>query len=148
MAKPFSLQVVLDLMQVRADEATNRLARLIANERDAKVKLQMLLQYRDEYATRFQQAAQNGLRPNEWQNFQEFLIRIDDAIEAQNQTVQQEIQNTSTGQAHWQQQRIKLKAFDTLSDRHFANEEILQIRHEQKAQDEYAARLRADDDSL
>jgi flagellar FliJ protein len=147
MVKPFSLQTVLELMQVRADEATNRLARLIANERDAKTKLEMLQQYRGEYATRFQQAAQNGLRPNEWHNFQDFLKRIDDAIDAQSQTVKQEIQNTASGQAHWQQQRIKLKAFDTLSDRHFANEEALQIRREQKTQDEFASRLKSDEDS-
>ncbi len=57
MVKPFSLQTVLELMQVRADDATQRLARLIANERDAKNKLDMLQQYRDEYAARFRQAA-------------------------------------------------------------------------------------------
>ncbi len=105
MVKPFSLQTVLELMQVRADEATNRLARLIANERDAKNKLQMLRQYRDEYATRFQRAAQNGLTPAEWHNYQEFLNRLDGAIEAQSQTVNQEIRNTANGQQDWQQQR-------------------------------------------
>ncbi|MEF8709030.1 MAG: hypothetical protein V5B38_09200 [Candidatus Accumulibacter propinquus] len=49
MARPFSLQTVLELMQTRSDEATQRLARLIAAERDAKEKFAMLLQYRDEY---------------------------------------------------------------------------------------------------
>lgn len=60
MTKPFSLQTVLELMQARADSATQALARLIANERDAKNKLDMLQQYRDEYATRFTLAAQTG----------------------------------------------------------------------------------------
>jgi flagellar FliJ protein len=147
MVKPFALQTVLELMQVRADEATNRLAGLIANERNAKTKLEMLQQYRSEYALRFQNAAQNGLTPNEWHNYQEFLNRIDDAIESQSKTLKQEIQNTARGQAHWQQQRIKLKAFDTLSDRHFANQEALQIRRDQKTQDEFAARLKSDEDS-
>lgn len=147
MVKPFSLQTVLELMQVRADEATNRLARLIANERDAKNKLQMLQQYRDEYATRFQLAAQNGLTPAEWHNFQEFLNRLDGAIEAQNQAVSQEIRNTANGQQDWQQQRKKLKAFDTLSERHFASEEAIQNRRDQKTQDEFAARLRPEDET-
>ena len=66
MAKPFSLQTVLELMQIRADDATQNLARLIASERDAKSKLELLQQYRDEYALRFQQAAQNGISPREW----------------------------------------------------------------------------------
>ena len=47
MAKPFPLQIVLELMQDRADEATQQLARLIASERNAKDKLEMLQQYRD-----------------------------------------------------------------------------------------------------
>jgi flagellar FliJ protein len=147
MVKPFSLQTVLELMQVRADEATNRLARLIANERDAKNKLQMLQQYRDEYATRFQLAAQNGLTPAEWHNFQEFLNRLDGAIESQNQAVNQEIRNTANGQQDWQQQRKKLKAFDTLSERHFASEEAIQNRRDQKTQDEFAARLKPEDET-
>jgi flagellar FliJ protein len=45
-------------MRSRNDEATQSLARLIAAERDARKKLAMLLQYRDEYAARFRQAAQ------------------------------------------------------------------------------------------
>jgi flagellar protein FliJ len=144
MTKPFSLQIVLDLMQVRADEATNRLARLIANERDAKSKLEMLQQYRDEYAARFRQAAQNGLGQREWHNYQEFLNRLDEAIDSQRQTVALQVQNTATGQMHWQQQRTKLKAMDTLSDRHNASENALEQKREQKIQDEFSARRKMD----
>ena len=146
MVKPFSLQTVLELMQVRTDEATQRLARLIASERDAKSKLEMLQQYRDEYATRFQLSAQNGLTPREWRNYQEFLNHLDGAIDAQQNTVKQQVQNTAAGQTHWQQQRKKLKAFDTLSDRHFASEEAIEIRREQKIQDEFASRIKEDKD--
>ena len=144
MAKPFSLQTVLELMQTRADEATQQLARLIANERDARNKLAMLQQYRDEYATRFRQAAQNGLSPREWHNYQEFLNRLDEAIAAQSQTVAQQARNTANGQVHWQQQRKKLKAFDTLSERHQARENAREQRQDQKVQDEFALRFRQD----
>ncbi|MFZ4535674.1 flagellar export protein FliJ [Propionivibrio sp.] len=140
MTKPFSLQAVLELMQLRADDATNRLARLIATERDATSKLEMLQQYRDEYATRFRQAAQNGLAQREWHNYQEFLNRLDEAIDSQRLTVAQQVQNTAAGQTHWQQQRTKLKAFDTLSERHFVSENALELKREQKTQDEFAAR--------
>jgi len=144
MAKPFSLQTVLELMQVRADDATQSLARLIANERDAKTKLGLLQQYRDEYAVRFQQAAQNGINPREWRNYQQFLNRLDEAIDSQRRAVTQQEQNTVAGQQHWQQQRTKLKAFDTLSERHFASENMQELKREQKTQDEFAARPNAD----
>lgn len=144
MTKPFPLQIVLELMQDRADEATQELARLIASERDAKNKLVLLQNYRDEYASKFQQAAQNGLTRREWHNYQSFLSRLDDAIEAQTRTVAQQVQHTAQGQSNWQAQRKKLKAFDTLSERHFASENSRAWRQEQKTQDEFAARERED----
>ena len=140
MTKPFSLQTVLELMQLRADDATHSLARLIASERDAKSKLEMLQQYRDEYAIRFRQAAQNGLVQREWHNYQEFLSRLDEAIDTQLKTVALQEQHTAAGQTHWQQHRKKLMAFDTLSVRHYASESALELKREQKTQDEFAAR--------
>ena len=144
MSKPFSLQTVLELMQRRADDATQELARLIGNERDARNKLAMLQQYRNEYATRFTQAAQAGLSPASWANYQEFLGRIDEAIAAQTQAVAQQAGHTLAGQAHWQQQQKKLKAIDTLSDRHRTEENAREQRLDQKTQDEFASRSRHD----
>lgn len=144
MSKPFSLQTIHELMRTRADEATQALARLLASERSAKDKLAMLQQYRDEYATRFRAAAQNGLSQGEWRNFQAFLERIDEAISAQNQAVATQVERTASGQIQWQQQRMKLKAFDTLSARHDASENALENKRDQKAQDEFAARRKDD----
>ena len=144
MSAPFSLQTVLELMQRRADEATQELARLIANERDARNKLAMLQQYRNEYAARFSQAAQAGLSPAAWANYQEFLNRIDEAVAAQTQAVAQQAGNTAAGQMHWQQQQKKLKAIDTLSERHRFEENAREQRRDQKMQDEFASRFRQD----
>jgi flagellar FliJ protein len=144
--KPFSLQPILELMQNRADDATRRLATLIASEKDAKNKLAMLQEYRDEYASRFRQAAQNGIAQREYHNYQEFLCRLDEAIDQQGKTVGLQERNTMAGQTHWQQQRVKLKAFDTLSQRHKASELELEVRREQKIQDEFASRKKADQD--
>ena len=144
MPKPFPLQTILELMQTRTDEATRNLARLIANERDAKAKLEMLQQYRDEYATRFQKAAQSGINPREWHNYQQFLNRLDDAVEAQCNAVAAQARQTAAGQLQWQQQRKKLKAFDTLSERHHAAENAREMKREQKMQDEFAIRPHTD----
>ena len=144
MPKPFSLQAVLDLMQNRSDEATQRLARLIASERDAQGKLRMLEEYRDDYSERFRKAVQGGLRQPEWRNYQEFLKRLDEAIDQQFQAVRQQQSQTASGQADWQQQRTRLQAFDALFERHRASEAKLEGRQEQKAQDEWAARRKHD----
>ena len=132
--------MVLDLMRNRHDEATQSLARLLAAERDAKKKLAMLQQYREEYTTRFREAAQDGLGQPEWRNFQEFLNRLDEAITQQHQSVSLQEAHTADGQAEWRQQQKRLKAFDALSERHRASEARWESRQEQKTQDEFAAR--------
>ena len=145
MTKPFSLQTVLELMQVRSDEATLQLARLIASERDAKTKLDLLRNYRDDYAHRFRSAAQNGIGQREWHNFQEFLNRLDEAIELQAQAVAQHERHTALGQRNGQEPRKKLRAFDTLAERHARREAQREQKSEQKQQDEIAARRRRED---
>ena len=142
MTRPFSLQSVLELMQSRTDEATRNLARLIANEKDAHTNLSMLIGSRDEYASRLREAAQAGLTQREWQNFQHFLGRLDEAIEQQRKTVEAQERNTAAGQLQWQQQRTKLKAFDTLSERHYSSENAKALKLEQKLQDEFASRAK------
>lgn len=146
MSKPFALQTVLELMQRRADDATQQLARLIAAEQDAKAKLDLLCQYREEYAHRFQSSAQEGMSPLQWKNFQDFLARLDDAIAQQQQLVLQSCSKTSAGQAHWQAQRVRLKAIDALSVRHYKAEDAKENRQEQKLVDEIASRRHLEED--
>jgi len=143
--RPFPLQTVLELMRSRNDQATQRLATLIATEQSAQRKLAMLLQYRDEYSARFRLALQEGLGQPEWRNYQDFLGRLDEAIRQQQQTVALQAAHTAAGQAEWQQQRSRRKAFDTLSERHRARETRHDLKQEQKLQDEFAARIKDDE---
>lgn len=140
MPSSFSLQAILDLMQTRTDEATRRLGVLLASEKDARKKLDLLTQYRADYALRFQQAAGNGLSPAAWRNFQDFLGRIDEAIEQQGIALSVHQSRTADGQAYWREQRVKFKALDTLSKRHEAGEIVRESRREQKLLDEFVAR--------
>ena len=140
MAKAFSLQPLLELMQTRSDEATRRLGQLIAAEQDAKSRLQMLEQYRAEYAEKLNLAITNGLTPLVLRNYQDFLGRIEEAITQQNRIVSQSASNAATGKQQWQEQNKRLKAIDTLSVRHDARERIVDGKREQKALDEYTTR--------
>lgn len=140
MAKPFSLQPLLELMQTRSDEATRRLGQLIAAEHDAKSRLQMLEQYRAEYAEKLNLAITNGLTPLVLRNYQDFLGRIDDAIIQQSHMVRQSASNTAAGKQQWQEQNKRLKAIDTLSVRHDARERVVEGKREQKILDEYTTR--------
>ena len=87
MTEKFSLQPLLNIMQERSDEATRKLGKLIAAENNEKSRLQMLENYRLEYSQNLIKAAQNGLSPITMANYQDFLARIDEAIESQKKAV-------------------------------------------------------------
>jgi flagellar FliJ protein len=140
MPQPFSLQPLLDLMQTRTDEATRALGKLIAAEQSQRSRLQMLEQYREEYAQRLREAVAQGITRLVMLNYQDFLARIDEAIEQQRIAVQDSERNTKVGQEQWQAQNKQLKAIDTLSQRHDARERYREGKLDQKLQDEFSTR--------
>lgn len=140
MSKSFQLQPLLDLSNLRLDEATRQLGKLIAGEQEASQRLELLVQYRDEYHARFLDAAKSGLGPDAWRNYQHFLGRLDQAIEQARAMVAASKQRTAAGQKNWLDKRGKVQAFDTLAQRHQARLAYGLTRQEQKQSDEHAAR--------
>ncbi|MFA6311258.1 MAG: flagellar export protein FliJ [Sterolibacterium sp.] len=140
MVKPFPLQTLLELSQLRMDQSAKRLGELLAGEQEAGARLILLQQYRDEYNERFVAAAQSGIGRDAWSNYQAFLARLDDAIMQAQAMVAQSKQRTADGQRELAAKHGKVKAFDTLSQRHRSRELNIENRKEQKMQDEHAAR--------
>jgi flagellar FliJ protein len=140
MAQTFPLQTLLELMQNRSDEATRTLGQLIAAEQSQRSRLEMLEQYREEYAQRLRDAISQGITQLSLRNYQNFLSRIDEAIAQQRQAVQNSEQSTKNGQEHWQNQNKRLKAINTLSVRHDVKIRELENKQEQKLLDEFSSR--------
>jgi flagellar protein FliJ len=140
MSQPFTLQPLLDLMQTRTDEATRQLGQLIAAEQNQRSRLQMLEQYREEYAQRLREATQQGVTRMILRNYQDFLARIDDAVNQQKVAVENSERSTKAGKENWQAQNKQLKAIDTLSQRHDARERYRENKQDQKLQDEFSTR--------
>lgn len=144
MAKKFPLQSILDLSQLHLDEATRRLGELISGEQQAAERLDLLIQYRDEYHARMLDTAKAGIDRNQWRNYQYFLERLDTAIGQARELVAQSQQRTAAGRQEWIAKHGRVKAFDTLAQRHQAKQNHAEQRNEQKAQDEHSARRHAD----
>jgi flagellar FliJ protein len=139
-SKPFHLQPLLDLSNLRLDEAARWLGKLVAEEREAGERLGLLIQYREEYQSRFMAAAGKGLGPDAWRNFQSFLGRLDQAVEQARALADTSKQRTAMGQKNWLDKRGRVKAFDTLAQRHVARLTYAEARAEQKQSDEHASR--------
>jgi flagellar FliJ protein len=140
MSKAFQLQPLLDLSQLRLDEAARQLGQLIAGEQEASQRLELLQQYREEYQKRFLAAAASGVGPDTWRNYQHFLGRLDQAIDQAQAMVDTSKQRTAAGQKNWLDKRGRLKAFDTLAKRHQERTNYAAARLEQKLGDEHSAR--------
>lgn len=97
------------------------------------------MQYRDEYQTRFLDAARDGLGPEQWRNFRGFLEKLDFAIDQAREMVAQSHQRTTAGQQDWLQHRGQVKAFDALAQRHHARQIHAELRQDQKELDEHSA---------
>jgi flagellar FliJ protein len=103
-------------------------------------RLQLLLDYRNEYTVHLAEVAKVGMNSVDWRNFRRFLDKIDEAIVQQRDAVAQSKQRVIAGQIEWHAEQRQLKSFDTLYQRHHSVEVKREARQEQKEQDEFAMR--------
>ena len=140
MTEPFPLQPLLDMANSRMDDAARKLGELIASDRAVEEKLELLVNYRQEYQARFIDAARNGIGPDAWRNYSAFLLKLDEAIAHQQRVASESKRRVEAGQQEWVDQRNRVKAFDTLSNRHQAQQARKEAKQEQRLTDEHAAK--------
>ncbi|WP_439686691.1 flagellar export protein FliJ [Cupriavidus oxalaticus] len=141
MAKPSPLNTLADLAQNDTDAAARDLGRLQGLRTQAEQQLNQLTQYRQEYRARMQAVAAEGMTSSRWQDFSRFLDSLDHAIRQQTTALAKAEADLLAGRNRWQHQKRRLNSFDTLIARAEAREDQIAARREQRANDEYAARL-------
>jgi flagellar FliJ protein len=143
MAKPFSLQTLMNLAQHQNDSATRKLGQLNKQQQSAQQQLETLRQYRMDYQTRLQESTQDGMDHAELRNFQEFINKLDEAIAQQIHAVEQSKISTQAGRGEFDSTRRKLKSFGTLQQRHTDEQKKIAEKSEQKSLDEHNGRFAA-----
>lgn len=143
MTKPFHLQPLLNLAQIKNDSATRRLGQLNKQQHDAQAQLEILQQYRKDYQMRMQEASQNAIDPALLRNFQEFINKLDLAIAQQIKAVEQSKLSAQMGRGEFSNTQRKLKSFDTLQQRHIETQIKAEAKLEQRAMDEHSGRSAA-----
>ncbi|KAF0204814.1 MAG: flagellar FliJ [Gallionellaceae bacterium] len=143
MVKPFSLQPLVHLAKQKNDAAINNLGKLNQQQKSAQDKLAMLQQFRRDYQEKFQEVARNGMAPMDLRNFQDFIYRLDQAIEQQQGIMEQHVVSVDAGRMELKDAQRKMQSFDTLAQRHVEIEKKLEAKSEQKMQDEYSGRFAA-----
>ncbi|HAL37246.1 MAG TPA: flagellar export protein FliJ [Polaromonas sp.] len=140
MANKLPLATLIELAQSKTDEATRRLGQLQNAHTSAAGKLEMLLQYRQEYLDQLQVQMRDGVAAAQLRNFQNFIGTLDGAIEQQRALTLQADTRLAHGRGDWQHTKRRLNSFDTLADRVRQQEMIALNKREQRDSDEHTAR--------
>lgn len=140
MSRKLPLDTLQELARTQKEEAARRLGALQSAQISAHQKLDLLLQYRQDYSHRLQLLMENGLPASQWRNFNSFLSTLDGAIEQQRAIVKQGAARLDRGRGDWQHHARRLNSFDTLADRLRRQELAAQAKREQRDSDERAAR--------
>lgn len=135
------LNTLIELAQNRMDDAAKRLGQALASNRTHEDKLQLLVEYREEYRARFRTAAQTGIGPDTWRNYSVFLGKLDEAIVEQESMVERGRSQIEQGRQSWVDERNRKKAFDTLALRQQRIVVQKENRAEQRLTDEHSAKL-------
>jgi len=117
-----------------------QLGALNAEVAKAEAKLNMLLSYREDYRERFRSSMHQDVHSAGWKNFQEFLVKLDEAIEHQRTAVLACQQAVHRGQREWQSRKKQVMAYDVLEQRHDAAQTQRLKRLDQRLMDDFAAR--------
>jgi flagellar FliJ protein len=141
MVKHNPLNTLADLAQDSTDKAARELGRLQGLRTQAEQQLNALTQYRQEYRARMQAIAAEGMSSSRWHDFSRFLDSLDHAIRQQSTALAKAEADLLAGRANWQQEKRRQNSFDTLIARAETREQQVSARREQRANDEYAARI-------
>lgn len=140
MKKALPFKLLIGLAKEEVDLVTRKLGELNRKNRDIDEKLQLLLQYRQEYQLRFDVSSRNGLYRDEWQNYQNFIVKLDVAIDHQKHLQIEFLRIVDSARIEYQQKHKKLKSFEMLAERHYADESARAARTEQKELDDFASK--------
>lgn len=140
MPQKLPLATLIELAQTKTNEATRRLGQLQNAHTSAAAKLEMLLQYRQEYLDQFNKQMQGGLPSAQVRNFQNFIGTLDGAIEQQRALTLQANTRLGHGRSDWQHNKRRLTSFDILADRVRQQGIIATNKKEQRDSDERSAR--------
>lgn len=129
-----------NLAQEAVEQAAQRLGQARQAQQAAEQQLTMLLNYQDEYRQKLNSTLSGGMESSRWQNYQQFIATLEQAIEQQRQQLLQWGRKVDHAVKQWQDHQQRLNAYDTLHTRAQNAELQLENKRNQKLMDEFAQR--------
>jgi flagellar FliJ protein len=123
-------------------EEAEKVARAERHVVEMEEKLAALERYRKEYEEGFAARAGAGLGAMAGRDFQQFLVRLGDALEQQRQVVEQARAAHQAAIAVWREAAKRAHVVDTLAERWQVEESREEGRRDQRDNDELSQQMR------
>jgi flagellar export protein FliJ len=151
MTRSKRMQPVVRVAEMREQAAAKELGNAQRYLQEQEDRLSELQGYQAEYARNFHTLGSKGISAARFQELQRFMASLNQAIEQQQQAVQNAVRACAQKKQLWQQAHGKSKSLDKVVEHYCEQEQYEQGQREQKAADEMAqhglrARLGNDDE--
>lgn len=140
MANPTVISTLIELSEQASQDAAQALSEAIERHKQSKEKLDLLVQYRQEYQLRLVEKMRTGLNAQSLTNFNHFLLNLDLAIQQQKSLIDLAHERFKQAQTQWNEAERQRLSFQTLAKRHASAEAFKTLHQEQKYMDELASR--------
>jgi flagellar protein FliJ len=136
------LQSIAELAKNEEDQALQILAASQQEHSQAQQQLEQLTQFLKEYQGRFVEwGTQGGVSVARIQDYQSFMGRLNEAMVAQQQVVEQAEKDVQEKRREWLEKRVNTQALEKVVSRYQDEEQQQENMKEQRDSDEYASRL-------
>lgn len=135
------LKMLNDIAEKEVELATEALARAMKAADDAQKKHGMLIEYRQGYLHDMNKSLATGMGAEAYQNFQNFLKKLEQAIVGQLEVVEFTKQQVKVHRELWQESQKKKLSYDVLIERSDKRANKLEQKKDQKLMDEFATRI-------
>lgn len=122
--------------------AAQNLGKSQGNLQQQRMRLQELIEFRQEYTSQFQQVGMQGMDGNSLQALQNFILQLDQIIEQQKQTIQLAEQDCVVKKGQWQDKHTTTRIYDKSVENAVSREQKKIRLAEQKESDERAQRIK------
>lgn len=135
------LIMLKDIASKEVELAAKALAHAMKLAEEAQAKQDLLHEYRQDYVGNLNRMLETGIGAEAYQNFQNFLKKLDQAISGQQAVIESAKHQVKAQRVQWQESQRKKLSYEVLTQRSDKRELKVEQKKDQKMMDEFAMRI-------
>ncbi|HSH71459.1 MAG TPA: flagellar export protein FliJ [Methylophilaceae bacterium] len=135
------LKMLKEIAAKEVDVAAEAMAHAMKAAEDAQSKHDLLRDYRQGYIDQLTKMLESGITAEAYQNFQNFLKKLDQAMAGQLEVVSMAKHQVQIQREQWQEAQRKKLSYEVLTQRSDKRELQAEQKKDQKLMDEFAMRI-------